>query len=86
MKKMLNWLDNVIKLDKPDKDTDQTNRPGRPEGPEASEERPERPGDLGENPEREPIGVSTDEILDTVQSFLNFLGSMFDFLTETKKN
>ena len=71
---MLNWIDNVIKLDDDmDSEMDQ------------SETNPE-PDDETEIPEYETDTVSTNEILETVQSVLGFLGSVFDFLTETKKN
>ena len=71
---MLNWIDNVIKLDD---DMDSVM--------DQSETNPE-PDDEPETPEYEADTVSTNEILETVQSVLGFLGSVFDFLTETKKN
>ena len=69
---MLNWIDNVIKLDNAvDSDMDQEANP--------------EPDDKPEIPEYEAETVSTNEILETVQSVLGFLGSVFDFLTKTKK-
>ena len=69
-KGMLSWIDNVIKLDA-DKDEDLEH------GSNDEHKKPE----ITENDT-----VSTNEILETVQSVLGFLGSVFDFLTETKKN
>ena len=70
-KTMLSWIDNVIKLDA-DKDEDLDHG--------SNDEQDKKP-EITENDT-----VSTNEILETVQSVLGFLGSVFDFLTETKKN
>ena len=71
IKAMLNWIDNVIKLDT-DEGSDRDSDHGLEQKPQITQV--------------EADTVSTDEILETVQSVLDFLGSLFDFFTATKKN